>query len=101
MLDGPIGLARRLIDRVFPRGAITLSILSLGYFGMGLFRNRVFANTFGRGRARCLQRGLRIPEIALDILVASGLSAPLCRSSSAFWKAPTADAARRRSGGRS
>ena len=70
-------LIRALLDRVFPRGAITLSILSLGYFGMGLVRNRVFANTFGAGpELDAYNAAFRIPEIALDILVASGLSAP-------------------------
>jgi putative peptidoglycan lipid II flippase len=70
-------LARRLIDRVFPRGALTLSILSLAYFGMGLIRNRVFANTFGAGtELDAYNAAFRIPEIALDILVASGISAP-------------------------
>jgi putative peptidoglycan lipid II flippase len=77
MSAGSIALARRLIDRVIPRGALTLSILSLGYFGMGLVRNRVFANTFGAGaELDAYNAAFRIPEIALDILVASGLSAP-------------------------
>lgn len=77
MLAGPTRLVRRLIGRVFPGGAITLSILSLGYFGMGLIRNRVFANTFGAGpELDAYNAAFRIPEIALDILVASGLSAP-------------------------
>jgi putative peptidoglycan lipid II flippase len=72
-----LALARRLIDRVFPRGALTLSILSLAYFGMGLIRNRVFANTFGAGaELDAYNAAFRIPEIALDILVASGISAP-------------------------
>jgi putative peptidoglycan lipid II flippase len=72
-----LALVRRLIDRVFPRGALTLSILSLGYFGMGLIRNRVFANTFGASaELDAYNAAFRIPEIALDILVASGLSAP-------------------------
>ncbi|HZC31645.1 MAG TPA: lipid II flippase MurJ, partial [Candidatus Bathyarchaeia archaeon] len=70
-------LVRRLIDRLFPRGALTLSILSLAYFGMGLIRNRVFANTFGAGaELDAYNAAFRIPEIALDILVASGISAP-------------------------
>lgn len=77
MLAGPARLARSLIDRAFPRGAVTLSILSLGYFGMGLIRNRVFANAFGAGpELDAYNAAFRIPEIALDILVASGLSAP-------------------------
>lgn len=68
---------RRIVDRVFPRGAVVLSILSLAYFGMGLIRNRLFANTFGAGpELDAYNAAFRLPEIALDILVASGLSAP-------------------------
>ncbi len=68
---------RRLLERFVPGGAITLAILSLGYFGMGLIRNRVFANAFGAGpELDAYNAAFRIPEIALDILVASGLSAP-------------------------
>jgi putative peptidoglycan lipid II flippase len=77
MLARPISLARRLIDRVFPSGAVVLSVLSLGYFGMGLIRNRALSITFGAGpELDAYNVAFRIPEIALDILVASGLSAP-------------------------
>ena len=70
-------IARRLIDRVFPRGALILSVLSLGYFGMGIVRNRVFANTFGAGaELDAYYAAFRLPEIALDVLVAAGLTAP-------------------------
>jgi putative peptidoglycan lipid II flippase len=66
-----------LIDRVFPRGALVLSVLSLGYFGMGIIRNRVFANTFGAGsELDAYYAAFRLPEIALDVLVAAGLTAP-------------------------
>lgn len=72
-----IALVRRLIDVVFPRGALILSFLSLGYFAMGLVRNRVFANTFGAGfELDAYNAAFRIPEIALDVLVAAGLTAP-------------------------
>lgn len=77
MPAGPVHLARRLVERFVPRGAITLAILSLAYFAMGLIRNRVFANVFGAGpELDAYNAAFRIPEIALDILVASGLSAP-------------------------
>ncbi|MCI0581616.1 MAG: hypothetical protein L0227_01775 [Chloroflexi bacterium] len=77
MLDGPIGLARRLIDRVFPRGALILSTLTLGYFAMGLVRNRALATTFGAGpELDAYNAAFRIPEVALDVLVAAGLTAP-------------------------
>ena len=68
---------RTLIDRVFPRGAIVLSVLSLGYFATGIVRNRVFANTYGAGaELDAYNAAFRIPEIALDVLVAAGLTAP-------------------------
>lgn len=73
------GLAavRSLIDRVFPRGALILSVLSLGYFATGIVRNRIFANTFGAGpELDAYYAAFRLPEIALDVLVAAGLTAP-------------------------
>jgi len=72
-----IATARGLLDRVFPRGAILLSVLSLGYFATGIIRNRVFANTYGAGAdLDAYNAAFRIPEIALDVLVAAGLTAP-------------------------
>ncbi len=44
---------------------------------MGQVRNRVFANTFGTGpELDAYYAAFRIPEIALDVLVAAGLTAP-------------------------
>jgi putative peptidoglycan lipid II flippase len=69
--------ARGLLDRVFPRGAVLLSVLSLAYFATGIIRNRVFANTYGAGaELDAYNAAFRIPEIALDVLVAAGLTAP-------------------------
>ncbi|MEP6638615.1 MAG: lipid II flippase MurJ [Chloroflexota bacterium] len=77
MLSRPVTVARSLIDRIFPRGAILLSVLSLGYFATGIIRNRVFANTYGAGsELDAYNAAFRIPEIALDVLVAAGLTAP-------------------------
>ncbi len=76
-MPGLLARGRRLVDRFLPRGALTLSILSFGYFGIGLIRNRIFANMFGaRAELDAYNAAFRIPEIAIDILVASGLSAP-------------------------
>jgi putative peptidoglycan lipid II flippase len=73
----PVALSRSLLDRVFPRGALLLSFLSFGYFVAGIIRNRVFANTFGPGpELDAYNAAFRIPEIALDVLVAAGLTAP-------------------------
>jgi putative peptidoglycan lipid II flippase len=72
-----ITAARTLVDRVFPRGALVLSVLSLGYFAAGIVRNRVFANTFGAStELDAYYAAFRLPEIALDVLVAAGLTAP-------------------------
>ena len=76
-LERTVTGARGLLDRVFPRGAILLSVLSLGYFATGIIRNRVFANTYGAGaELDAYNAAFRIPEIALDVLVAAGLTAP-------------------------
>jgi putative peptidoglycan lipid II flippase len=70
-------MVRRLLDRVVPRGALILSVLSLGYFAAGIVRNRVLAAEFGVGaQLDAYNAAFRIPEIALDILVGAGLSAP-------------------------
>jgi putative peptidoglycan lipid II flippase len=73
----PVALARGVVDRIFPRGALLLSFLSFAYFLTGIVRNRVFANTFGAGpELDAYNAAFRIPEIALDVLVAAGLTAP-------------------------
>ena len=76
MRQGPIARPA-FSDRIFPRGALILSVLSLGYFATGIVRNRVFANTFGAGsELDAYYAAFRLPEIALDVLVAAGLTAP-------------------------
>ena len=77
MARSPVDLVRMLIDRIFPRGALILSVLSFAYFVAGIVRNRIFANTFGAGpELDAYNAAFRIPEIALDVLVAAGLTAP-------------------------
>jgi putative peptidoglycan lipid II flippase len=76
-MTAAVATVRTLLDRIFPRGAIVLSVLSLAYFAMGIVRNRVFANTYGAGaELDAYNAAFRIPEIALDVLVAAGLTAP-------------------------
>jgi putative peptidoglycan lipid II flippase len=73
----PVATIRSLIDRIFPRGALVLSVLSFAYFIAGIVRNRIFANTYGVGpELDAYNAAFRIPEIALDVLVAAGLTAP-------------------------
>src|SRR6478735_3819285 len=77
LVTAVVATSRDLLDRVFPRGAILLSVLSLGYFVSGIVRNRVFANTYGAGaELDAYNAAFRVPEIALDVLVAAGLTAP-------------------------
>src|SRR6185503_17781258 len=76
-MPSPIDLTRRLIERVFPRGALTLSILTFAYFGLGLVRNRVLSNAYGaNAEYEAYLAAFRIPEIAFDVVVAAGLTAP-------------------------
>jgi putative peptidoglycan lipid II flippase len=73
-LPAPI---RSLIVRFLPPGALLLSVLSLGYFATGQLRNRVLANEFGLGSELDVYYvAFRVPEVALDVLVAAGLTAP-------------------------
>ena len=77
MSRAPVAMVRSLMDRIFPSGALILSFLSFGYFIAGIVRNRIFANTFGAGpELDAYNAAFRIPEIALDVLVAAGLTAP-------------------------
>ncbi len=77
MVDRIVIVVRTLIERIFPRGALVLSVLSLAYFAMGIVRNRIFANTYGAGlELDAYNAAFRIPEIIFDVVVASGLTAP-------------------------
>ena len=72
-----MNLLRRLVDRFVPRGALILSVLSVGYFAAGVVRNRVLAAEFGTGaELDAYNAAFRIPEVALNVLVGAGLSAP-------------------------
>jgi putative peptidoglycan lipid II flippase len=68
---------RPVVTRFFPHGALLLSIVTFGSYVMGLVRDVVQTRTFG-GSAEldAYLAAFAIPEIALGVLVASGLSAP-------------------------
>ncbi len=69
--------ARSLLARFVPPGALLLATLTLGAYGMGLLRDRVFARTFGAGpELDAYNAAFVLPELLLDVLVASGLTAP-------------------------
>ena len=68
---------RSLVDRFLPRGAIVLSVLSLGSYGMGLVRDRIFARTYGAGAALdAYNAAFVLPELLFDVFIAAGLAAP-------------------------
>jgi putative peptidoglycan lipid II flippase len=62
------------ISRFLPAGGALLSVLLFGSYVFGLIRDRIFAQTFGAGRE--LDAYNVLPELTLDVLVASGLAAP-------------------------
>ncbi|MGZ8437198.1 MAG: murein biosynthesis integral membrane protein MurJ [Candidatus Limnocylindrales bacterium] len=65
------------LDRLLPRGAILLALLTFGGYAMGLVRDRIFARTFGAGtELDAYNAAFVLPELALDVLVAGGLTAP-------------------------
>ncbi|HEY3523019.1 MAG TPA: lipid II flippase MurJ [Candidatus Limnocylindrales bacterium] len=66
-----------LVDRFLPRGALLLATLTLVSYAMGLLRDRTLARTFGAGvEYDAFIAAFQLPELALDVLVASGLTAP-------------------------
>jgi putative peptidoglycan lipid II flippase len=70
-------MARTRLDRLVPRGAILLAVLTFGGYAMGLVRDRIFARTYGAGtELDAYNAAFVLPELALDVLVASGLTAP-------------------------
>ena len=68
---------RALFARFVPPGAVLLAILTFASYFAGLFRDRIFARTFGAGpELDAYNAAFVLPELALDVLVASGLTAP-------------------------
>jgi putative peptidoglycan lipid II flippase len=66
-----------LASRFLPRGAVLLSVLVFGSYLLGLVRDRTFARTFGAGpELDAYNAAFVLPELTLDVLVASGLAAP-------------------------
>ena len=69
--------ARNLFERFVPPGALLLAALTFGSYAMGLVRDRTFAHTFGAGpELDAYNAAFVLPELLLDVLVASGLTAP-------------------------
>ncbi len=69
--------ARALVERLIPRGAILLSVLTFGSYLVGLVRDRILTQTFGAGvDLDTFNAAFRIPELTFGVIVASGLAAP-------------------------
>jgi putative peptidoglycan lipid II flippase len=72
-----IGWIDTMVGRLFPQGALLLSTLTFGSYVVGLLRDRVQARTFGAGEVLdAYNAAFQIPEVALGVLVGSGLAAP-------------------------
>ncbi len=70
-------LVRDLVGRYLPQGAALLSVLIFASYVMGLFRDRIFARTFGAGaELDAYNAAFVLPELLLDVLVEAGLAAP-------------------------
>lgn len=68
---------REIIGRFLPQGALLLSVLTFASYAMGLVRDRAFARTFGAGaELDVYNAAFVLPELTLDVLIASGLAAP-------------------------
>ena len=68
---------RRLADRYLPQGALLLASLTFATYAMGLLRDRLFARTFGlSSELDTYNAAFVLPELTLDVLIASGLTAP-------------------------
>jgi putative peptidoglycan lipid II flippase len=72
-----IAQTRTLTARILPQGAVLLSVLTFAAYFAGLLRDRVFAQTYGAGaELDAYNAAFQLPELALDVLVAAGLTAP-------------------------
>lgn len=70
----------------FTQGAAILTMTTLGSYVTGLLRDRTFAHTFGASRELDLyQTSLIIPELLLNILVSSALSAAFIPLFTSLW----------------
>ena len=65
------------LRRFLPAGGVLLSVLLFGNYAIGQLRDRIFAQTFGAGaELDAYNAAFVLPELLLDVLVASGLAAP-------------------------
>jgi putative peptidoglycan lipid II flippase len=76
-LRAGVAAGRGIVARFLPQGAILLSVLTFAAYAAGLVRDRLFARTYGAGiELDAYNAAFVLPELALDVLVAAGLTAP-------------------------
>jgi len=62
--------------RFIPAGSIILGVTTFLSYGAGLFRDRIFATTFGASRALdAYNAAFLLPDLLFNILIASGIAA--------------------------
>lgn len=65
-----------IFKTAIPRGAAVLTITSFASYVMGLFRDRIFAQTFGAGEELdAYNASFIVPDLLLNVFVAGALSA--------------------------
>lgn len=66
---------QRLI-KFIPVGSVVLGVTTFASYGMGLLRDRIFAQTFGASRALdAYNAAFLLPDLLFNILIASGIAA--------------------------
>lgn len=66
----------RKFIRFIPAGSVVLGVTTLASYGMGLLRDRIFAQTFGASRALdAYNAAFLLPDLLFNILIASGIAA--------------------------
>src|SRR3989338_9817909 len=62
--------------KLIPAGSIVLGLTTFASYGVGLLRDRIFAQTFGASRALdAYNAAFLLPDLLFNILVASGIAA--------------------------
>lgn len=66
----------RKFIRFIPSGSVVLGVTTLASYGMGLLRDRIFAQNFGASRALdAYNAAFLLPDLLFNILIAGGIAA--------------------------
>src|SRR3990167_8060034 len=64
------------LRNIIPAGSVVLAGTTLASYGLGLLRDRIFAQTFGASRALdAYNAAFLLPDLLFNILIASGIAA--------------------------